>query len=345
VIRSNQVVHQLPRPKGVNFETATSIIRTVCEVAGDKDLIKRAAAALAKAGVTRAIKRHDDHVIFGWLVEAVSYQGVSDAAAAGYMHRHGAASAAVIERDLMGNPRCYKLANYWTFVGCGYRKTARTCNNQKWILVCKLPHLDLRNGSLNRAAYGTFLFMRDVCRSDFVSWIDRRLAEASEEERSDGRCLIEPLSHIHGVSSKVLNMALAAMLLGGDINRPLWREVGGKLIAIDTLVHAFLHRTGILRGAGADHNYGPPCYAPGNCADLIRKLSGAIDAREFNPNYPRDFPRFIQHAVWRFCAQQQVDQCNGNKIRAGTKCKQYDCILSDDCARLKLGRATPLATI
>jgi hypothetical protein len=278
-------------------------------------------------------------------MEAVSYQGVSDAAAEGYMQRHGSASAAVIERDLVGNPRCYKLASYWSFLDCGYRKTAKTCNNQKWILVCKLPRLDLRNGSLVQAAYSLFLFMRDVCDKNFVSWVDRCLAEATDVERLDGRCLIEPLSHVHGVSSKVLSMSLSAMLLGGDINRPLWREVGGALIAIDSLCHNWFHRTGILRGAGADHQYGPSCYAPGNCADIIRSIAAKIDARAFNPSYPQNFPRFVQHAVWRFCAQQpQLNQCNGNTIDDRYRCDQYDCILSDSCARLKLGRVSPSAT-
>ena len=34
------------------------------------------------------------------------------------------------------------------------------------------------------------------------------------------------------------------------------------MIAVDTLVHNFLHRTGILRRFRADHAYGLACYQP-----------------------------------------------------------------------------------
>jgi hypothetical protein len=58
--------------------------------------------------------------------------------------------------------------------------------------------------------------------------------------------LIEPMREIYGVSDKVLAMALSALLLGAPNKMVHWTEVGGSMIAIDTLVHNFLHRTGIL---------------------------------------------------------------------------------------------------
>jgi len=115
--------------------------------------------------------------------------------------------------------------------------------------------------------------------------------------------LLEPLGHVYGVSNKVLAMALAELLLGGDAKRPAWVEAGTVMIAIDTLVHNFLHRTGILRAFAAEHLYGPRCYAPTGCASIIERLAGKIDARQFNPRYPANFPRFVQHAIWRFCAE------------------------------------------
>jgi len=42
------------------------------------------------------------------------------------------------------------------------------------------------------------------------------------------------------LSNKVLAMALAELLLGGDAKRPAWVEAGTVMIAIDTLVHHFL---------------------------------------------------------------------------------------------------------
>jgi len=109
----------------------------------------------------------------------------------------------------------------------------------------------LRNGRLNQAAYSLFLFMRDVANGDFVGWIDRRLADADLASASDRaarlrQAVVEPLTHAYGVSNKVLSMALAGFLLAGDSRRALWIEAGAVMIAVDTLVHNFLHRTGIL---------------------------------------------------------------------------------------------------
>ncbi len=286
----------------------------------------------------RAVQEHDDGPIFDWLSEAIAYQGVSDAAAHTFMKVHGSASAEVIRQSLNAPSACDKLRSYWQFNGCGYRKANWTCNQPQLIRDCSLPGLDLRNGSLNQSAYGLFLFMRDVAGGDFVAWVDRRIDGGSPVEAPDR--LVMPLRHIHGVSDKVLNMALAALLLAGDDRRKAWKAAGAHMLAVDTLVHAWLKRTGILRGLGAEHAYGQ-CYGAGHCADILRQVSDRIDARGYNRTFPRRFPRFVQHAIWRFCAQQQLGQCNGNTIDDRRRCALADCILFDDCARLKLGRPTP----
>jgi hypothetical protein len=53
---------------------------------------------------------------------------------------------------------------------------------------------------------------------------------------------------------------LANLLLGTDLKRERWLTTGASLIVIDTLVHNWMHRTGILRELGAEHAYGPACY-------------------------------------------------------------------------------------
>jgi hypothetical protein len=65
------------------------------------------------------------------------------------------------------------------------------------------------------------------------------------------------------------------------------------MIAVDTLVHNFLHRTGILHRFQADHAYGLACYQPGGCAEIIETVAHQIDARQFDRRFPR-FPRFVQ---------------------------------------------------
>jgi hypothetical protein len=108
-----------------------------------------------------------------------------------------------------------------------------------------LPRHEFRNGNLNQLAYSLFLFIRDVAGGDIVAWIDARLAEADAGPREGrlsrmGQALITPLLGLHGASHKVLNMALAYLLMIGRVRNPLWGEVGVSLIAIDTLVHNFL---------------------------------------------------------------------------------------------------------
>jgi hypothetical protein len=61
-------------------------------------------------------------------------------------------------------------------------------------------------------------------------------------------------------------MTLSHILIAGGHTRPRWVEVGSAMIAVDTLVHNFLHRTGILARFDAEHVYGSGCYQPGRCA-------------------------------------------------------------------------------
>jgi hypothetical protein len=188
----------MPKSVGLNFRQATSLIEIVCDVAGSRTLVDESRAGLKQAGVIRAVRTHDDGPIFDWLMEAVSYQGIADAVAAGYMETHGTASADHIAASLEWPPPCDKLHSYWKFQGCGYRKNERTCNRQPLLKRCPLPRLDLRNGSLNQAAYGLYLFMRDVCGGDFVSWVDQRLDQTGTAGRTSAAALIEPLSHVCG---------------------------------------------------------------------------------------------------------------------------------------------------
>jgi hypothetical protein len=78
--------------------------------------------------------------------------------------------------------------------------------------------------------------------------------------------LLDPLKEVHGLSDKMLMMALSVLFLGAPGARRHWREVGGSMIAVDTLVHNFLHRTGILHRFRGDHAYGVACYRPRGCA-------------------------------------------------------------------------------
>jgi len=324
-----------------SFGRAVRLVRRICQVAGARSIVDDSWVGLAQHGVIAAVRRHDTAVIFDWLLDMVSYQGVSDSIAWGYMEHHGRVRWHDIAEALAVEPSCPKLTCYWAFEGCGYQKGSGWCANPRHQPGCPLPHHDLRNGRLNQTAYSLFLFMRDLAGGDIVGWIDERLADVDPVPAADRparlrQALLEPLGHIYGVSNKVLAMALAELLLGGDAKRPVWVEAGTVMIAIDTLVHNFLHRTGILRDFRAEHLYGPGCYVPGGCAAIIERIADKIDARRFNPSYPATFPRFVQHAIWRFCAERGLNRCNGNRIDDRAPCEQPDCPVFPSCARVAL---------
>ena len=102
--------------------------------------------------------------------------------------------------------------------------------------------------------------------------------------------LIEPLREVYGVSDKMLTMTLSCILLAAPKGYETWQHVGASMIAIDTLVHNFLHRTGILRRFEADHAYGAACYRPGSCADIIALAAQADRRQRVQSNLPCRLP-------------------------------------------------------
>ena len=136
----------------------------------------------------------------------------------------------------------------------------------------------------------------------------------------------------------MLSLALSNLLLGAAPKRERWLTTGASLIVVDTLVHNWLHRTGILRRLGAEHAYGPACYRPGGCASLIEQVSARIDARQFHPSFPSVFPRYVQFAIWRLCAQGGLGLCNGLRIDDRTRCANAECPLFRSCDRVPLKR-------
>jgi len=309
---------------------ATRLIHQVCCLAGSFDLIER----FADEELATTINRRDTPALFYRLMFDVSFQGISNAVASNYLHRHGRPTWAAIRKNLAKRPPCPKLKSYWQFYDCRYEKTRQTCAQPNHIAACPVPTHRLRNGHLNQLAYSLYLFIRDVADGDLIGWLDDRVNEATTAQNS--AALLDPLREIYGVSDKVLTMVLSGILIGGSTGRPKWLKVGVALIAVDTLVHNFLHRTGILSRFNADHPYGPGCYRPDGCADIIRAIASQIDARQFNRTFPRVFPRFVQHAIWRYCSQQGVDTCNGNRVDDRHQCENGHCRLYRICDRIRL---------
>jgi hypothetical protein len=313
-------------------------VRHVCSVAGSLTFLDDIRTDLAHDGILDAVANRDTPTIFNWLLTSFSYQGISDQVARNYIRQHGNASWVQIAKAIKGTPPCPLLRSHWDFDGCHFDKTSFTCSEPDRIGHCPLPRHRLRNGRLNQMAYSFYLFVRDIAENDLVGWVDRQLVPArpSEEWDTAQERLIGPLRHIYGVSDKILTMTLSALLLGASDGRPEWFETGKDMIAIDTLIHNFLHRTGILSDCDALHGYGVGCYAPGGCADIVRFISAQIDARAFNRAYPSTFPRFVQHAIWRYCAADGLDICNGNRINDQKSCEYKYCCIEQYCSKKSL---------
>ena len=328
---------------------AADFVRRVCQLAGPASFIADLRAELRRKGVLAAVQAHDNAALFDWLMVALSFQGIADRIAAGYIAEHGNVAWRQIESSLAESPSCPKLTGHWTFYGCSYHKGSGTCAEPEHVEACPLPRHNLRNGHLNQTAYSLFLFIRDVMGGDLVAWIDAQLAHPGHDSSAPSlavmrNALIEPLRHVHGVSDKVLAVALSTLLIGAGKLKPRWLEVGTSFVAVDTLVHNFLHRTGILRRFEADHAYGLGCYRARGCAQLIEAIAAEIDATAFNPRFPSFFPRFVQSAIWHYCAENGFDVCNGNRVDDREACNNVYCRLHGRCDRLAL-QAKPSKTL
>ena len=53
---------------------------------------------------------------------------------------------------------------------------------------------------------------------------------------------------------------------------------------------------------------------PAGALTFSVSLPTKIDARQFNRAFPKTFPRFVQSAIWRYCAENGLGICNGNRI-------------------------------
>ena len=233
-----------------------------------------------------------------------------------------------------------KLKSYWHFHGCRYDKIRRTCAEPDHISRCPLPTHDLRNGRLNQTAYSLYLFIRDIAEGDLIGWIDQRLHAANSPAGPDRLArlrdaLIAPLREIYGVSDKVLTMALSSVLLGAPKKLRLWREVGASMIAIDTLVHNFLHRTGILHRFDADHAYGSACYRRGGCAESLKPWpNGSTPAPSIR--HSRRFPGSSSTRSGGTAPRAASTVCNGNRIDDRKSCDNVYCQIHNICDRKAL---------
>ena len=177
----------------------------------------------------------------------------------------------------------------------------------------------MKRGSLNQMAFSLYFFLRAVARGDFYAHTRQHFGEGrltDEEVNTLLLSFIEKVTKIANVGPKLAYMALSGLFL---TRYPGWdyRLVGLHMIAVDSLVHNFLYRTGILGFYQLYHAYGPRCHTQKGCLGVIQDLASRIDCREFNPALPAHFPRFIQYHIWAYCAKNGENICNLNKCKPG----------------------------
>src|SRR5215207_6132763 len=98
-----------PRSHQRGMVYATDLILQTCRTSPDPFYLRRLRTDLTQTGIKAAVTSHDTPVLFGWLMDLLSYQGVSDAIAWVYMEQHGRVTWADICAALNQRPSCPKL--------------------------------------------------------------------------------------------------------------------------------------------------------------------------------------------------------------------------------------------
>src|SRR3954464_8046263 len=104
-----------------------SLLLRICRATADPGYFTGLHHRLAKRGIVAAVQAHDTPALFGWLVEILSLQGISDAAALTFMDQHGRAQWQDIEHGLQDQPSCPKLKSHWHFHRCDFTRSRGTC--------------------------------------------------------------------------------------------------------------------------------------------------------------------------------------------------------------------------
>jgi len=308
---------------------AALILAAIYRLARSDKILDARATDPRRAMLRDALLRRDTGIIYAWLAHTFSFQGVSDRVAVEYARRNGSPDWTTMAADLGPGPDCPKLRSFWHYDRCDYSKSRGTCTRPDKISGCPVPRMRLRNGRLNITSWSLFLFVKDVADGDLVGWLRKRIRRQPGIQRTiqqDRDQLLIPLGGVTGVSNKLLSMALADLLLAAPPRWRGWNRLGGSLIVIDSLVHNNLARTGILKRYRAEHRLGPACYQPRGCADVIDRVALSLGVS----------PRGATHAVWRYCALDGFNICNGNRINDLKRCKNIYCRLYGICDRRRL---------
>ena len=323
------------------LDHAVRVVHSVCCLAGSASLIDDLRAELRAEGVPSAIRRHDTATLFDWLVAAFSYQGISDQVAFDYMERHGRARGPTSTCKPAPGTTCPKLQATGTSTAAGTTRPGH-CAEPDHLPDCPCPTTSCATVGSTRRPIPCYLFIRDIADGDLVGWIDRRLHDARQPEPDRlarmRAALLDPLREVYGVSDKVLTMTLSCVLLAAP--RRLDRLARSRR-QHDRHRHPGAQLSAPHRdpGTGSVPTIPTAPAATGRAAAptlLARSPSRSTPAVQ--SGVPATFPRFVQHAIWRYCAQLGLDVCNGNRIDDRQSCDNVYCQIRRRCDRISLNK-------
>jgi len=104
----NEPIHTNP-----NLAYAVQMVHATCCLAGSASYLADIREDLRDHGIIRAVRDHDTPALFDWLIKTLSFQGISDTVAAGYIAEHGSVRWSEIAKALSARPSCPKLSGYW----------------------------------------------------------------------------------------------------------------------------------------------------------------------------------------------------------------------------------------
>ena len=102
-------------------------------------VFRRCSCRSARRWCHRAVRDHNTPALFDWLIKVLSFQGISDSVASGYMAQHGTVRWSDIAEALSQRRSCSRLGGYWRFYDCRYHKGSNTCAEPTHIDACPCP--------------------------------------------------------------------------------------------------------------------------------------------------------------------------------------------------------------
>src|SRR5207237_7332020 len=72
-----------------SIDDAVAMVEAICHLEANRTALRRYEPGIRSSGLRQAIIAHDTAFLYGWLMEGLSLQGISDAHALNYIEAHG----------------------------------------------------------------------------------------------------------------------------------------------------------------------------------------------------------------------------------------------------------------